>query len=81
MSASRRDLNRLVALGSAAAVIAIPIALVASTWQPLAPVPRGGAQDMSEPDDGPTEESPTRNRRGRQDRDGKGDSPSATPSE
>jgi hypothetical protein len=35
MSKSRRDLTRLVALGSAAGMIGVPIALIASTWQPL----------------------------------------------
>ena len=35
MSPSRRDLARLIALGSAAGVIGVPIALVATTWTPL----------------------------------------------
>jgi hypothetical protein len=39
MSHSRRDLTRLVALGSAAGVIGVPVALIASTWQPLEPTP------------------------------------------
>ncbi len=69
MSASRRELNRLVALGSAAAVIGVPIVLVASTWQPLEPAPRGD-QDTDDPDDALSEEPRNRNKRGRQDRHG-----------
>ena len=48
MSLSRRDLMRLVAFGSAAAVIGVPIVLMASTWKPLEPAPRGSSDEESD---------------------------------
>ena len=50
MNPSRRDLSRLIALGSAAAVIGVPVVLVASTWEPLEPMPRNGRADADEPE-------------------------------
>ena len=64
MNASRRDLTRLLALGAAAAVIGVPIGLMALTWMPLEPVP-GNTRD----DDGEEVTPDTERRRRRQESD------------
>jgi hypothetical protein len=53
MSHSRRDLTRLIALGSAAGVIGVPVALIASTWQPLEPTPSNRQIDDGEEESRP----------------------------
>jgi hypothetical protein len=53
MSHSRRDLTRLIALGSAAGVIGVPVALIASTWQPLEPTPSNRQNDDVEEESRP----------------------------
>jgi hypothetical protein len=63
MSQSRRDLTRLVALGSAAGMIGIPIALIASTWQPLEPASSSRQSDDAEDEIRP-ENDRKRRRRG-----------------
>ncbi len=47
---SRRNLTRLIALGSAAGVIGVPIALIAATWKPLEPLPSNRQADDVEED-------------------------------
>jgi hypothetical protein len=53
MSHSRRDLTRLIALASAAGVIGVPVALIASTWQPLEPTPSNRKNDDVEEESRP----------------------------
>jgi hypothetical protein len=50
MSASRRDLTHLIALGSAAGLIGIPVALVARTWIPLETSRRDTGTTPGEPE-------------------------------
>jgi hypothetical protein len=60
MNLSRRELVRAVPLGAAALVIAIPVALVAATREPLEEMPRRGGrgnQDDAENDAGGSEKS------------------------
>jgi hypothetical protein len=40
--------SRLIEFGSVIAIIAIPIALIAATWEPLEPLPRDGRANAVE---------------------------------
>jgi hypothetical protein len=62
MSASRRDLTQLIALGSAACLIGIPIALIARTWTPLETPRRDMGTIPGEPEGNPNAQQGNRDR-------------------
>jgi hypothetical protein len=48
VSTSRREVNRLLALGGAALVVAVPVAIIAASWEPLEPPPRRTRQNVEQ---------------------------------
>jgi hypothetical protein len=68
MRATRRDVNRFIAIASTGLVIGTPIAYIASTWRPLEPPPRNRELNTEEPEAERTEEPTNRTRGSRRDR-------------
>lgn len=83
MNSSRREVNRIAALAAAVSVVGVPLALIATTWQPLEPAARGSdeEEDSEVPEDEVGEQPRTRERRGRKDRERDGEDRSSTPTE